>query len=294
MSESVATGAGSDAPGSSAAKDPVGRAFELYRETTRSRSAIALVAANLIPLLGVAFFGWSLWTILVLYWVENGIVGFWSVPKILLAEGSVISGIQGLGALATAASAGVGLGMPRVARGAIATFFLVHYGVFWLGHGLFVFLLPTFLGATSGTDLGGLSIDPSTGAPVFVPAVQAAGGFGEIVWSSVGIGAIALFLSHGASFLFTYLGDGAFRRTSPIAQMAAPYGRVVVLHLTILFGAFAITLIGAPIAALVVLVILKTALDLRFHLASHRLATASPDPSSAVGPADREGRAVDG
>jgi hypothetical protein len=263
--------------GAGAAEGRISRAFELYRETARSRSAIALVAANAIPLLGVVFFGWSLWTILVLYWVENGIVGFWSVPKILLADGSITSGIQGLQSRASVAWAPIGLGLPRVARGAIAIFFLIHYGAFWIGHGVLVFVLPTFLGASSAiTGPGGLTIDPSTGLPFVVPAAQD-GGFGEIVWSSVAIGAVALFLSHGASFLFTYLGSGEFRRTSAIAQMAAPYGRVVVLHLTIIFGAFAITLIGAPIAALVVLVILKTALDLRFHLASHRPATQTPE-----------------
>jgi hypothetical protein len=260
----------------------VGRAFDLYRTTASSRSAIALVAANAIPLLGVMFFGWSLWTILVLYWVENGIVGFWTVPKILLADGSIASRLQGVGSPWNLAAAGIGLGVPRVARAAMAVFFLIHYGVFWLGHGLFVFALPSFLGASQGfTEHDGFTIDPSTGQPVLV---QASGGFGEIAWTSVAIGAAALFLSHGASFLFTYLGAGEFRRTSAIAQMAAPYGRVVVLHLTIIFGAFAVTLIGAPIAALVVLVALKILLDLRFHLASHRPAAPALEPELSRAP----------
>jgi hypothetical protein len=58
----------------------------------------------------------------------------------------------------------------------------------------------------------------------------------------------------------------------------------VVLHLTIIFGAFAITLIGTPIAALVVLVILKTALDLRFHIASHRPTLQPPGDELTRGP----------
>ncbi|HXG26798.1 MAG TPA: DUF6498-containing protein, partial [Candidatus Binatia bacterium] len=69
--------------------ETLGRAFELYRQTATSRSAILLVLANIVPLVGVAFFGWSLLTILVLYWLENGIVGLWNVPKILMAQGSM-------------------------------------------------------------------------------------------------------------------------------------------------------------------------------------------------------------
>ncbi|HEV2005189.1 MAG TPA: DUF6498-containing protein [Candidatus Limnocylindrales bacterium] len=252
--------------------DRVGRFFDLYRETATSRTAIALVVANAIPLIGVVLFGWSLWTILVLYWVENGIVGFWTVPKILLAQGSPFGGLVGLassrfGQLGDGRPAALGLAAAEVAAGAAGTvlngwlrvpltlFFLVHYGLFWLVHGIFVFGLPTFPALAGGDNE-----------------------FGEIVWSSVAIGAVAMFISHGASFLFTYLGRGEYLRTSAVAQMAAPYGRVVVLHLTILFGAYLAALIGAPIGALIILVVLKTLLDLRIHLATHRPAL-TPQPA---------------
>ena len=43
----------------------------------------------------------------------------------------------------------------------------------------------------------------------------------------------------------------------------------VSLHLTIIFGAMAVAFLGAPIAALVVLLVLKTAFDLRLHLREH-------------------------
>jgi len=270
--------------------DRVGRFFDLYRETATSRSAIALVVANAIPLIGVVLFGWSLWTILVLYWVENGIVGFWTIPKILLAQGSPFGGLVGLassrfGQLSDRRPGALGLAAAEVAAGAagtvvngwlrvpLALFFLVHYGIFWVVHGLFVFSLPTFLGgANAGVDaVGTPTFDPSVGLPGFAPSVSGGGNaFGEILWSSVAVGAVALFISHGASFLFTYHGRVEYLRTSAAAQMVAPYGRVVVLHLTILFGAFIAALIGAPIGALIILVVLKTLLDLRIHLATHR------------------------
>jgi hypothetical protein len=105
--------------------------------------------------------------------------------------------------------------------------------------------------------------------------------FGEILWPSVAFATVILFISHGASFFFNYLGRGEFLTASPASQMWAPYGRLVVLHLTIIFGAFAIAFVGAPIGALVVLVMVKTIIDLVLHLRERRRAAAPLSPSSA-------------
>ena len=92
---------------------------------------------------------------------------------------------------------------------------------------------------------------------------------------------MVLFLSHGASFLFNYIGRGEYLTASAMRQTAAPYGRVVILHLTILFGAFAVAALGAPIGALLILVGLKTAFDLLLHLRERR-AAAPPLPNPTV------------
>ena len=49
-------------------------------------STASLIGANLIPLVGVLFFGWDAATILVLYWAENLIVGFYSILRTVLAS----------------------------------------------------------------------------------------------------------------------------------------------------------------------------------------------------------------
>ena len=289
------------------------RTLELYRRTASTRSAVVLLIANAIPLVGVLLFGWSLWTILVLYWLENGIVGLWNVPKILLAQGSVIPTIpelppeEALQATANPAQAaslraawqqardaraaqlagGVngpgGAGGPRigassgVGRAALAAFFCVHYGMFWFVHGVFIFALPLFLGAGAGAgtcDPLPFGADPAGLAPFGAGpfglgadiAQQCGSAFGTINANSILIGGIALFLSHGASFLFNYVGRGEYLTASPGGQMAAPYARVVILHVTIILGAFVVAFLGAPIGALVVLVALKTAFDLGLHL----------------------------
>jgi hypothetical protein len=260
----------------------LGRAFDLYRRTATSRSAILLLIANLIPLVGVLLFGWSLLTILVLYWLENGIVGFWNVPKIILAQGSIIPTIPDQPS--SAAPAGPpsptgptsGLLGPRAAarfsafpRTGLAVFFLFHYGMFWLVHGIFVFALPAFAGGgIGGGGIGGgpfggaleTCLDLSTNLEVPCSA------FGDVAWTSVLIGGIALFVSHGASFFLNYLGRGEYLTAAPTGQMGSVYGRVVVLHLTIIFGSMVVAFLGAPIGALLVLVVLKTAFDLGLHL----------------------------
>ncbi len=81
---------------------------------------------------------------------------------------------------------------------------------------------------------------------------------------------MALFISHGVSYLFNFIGGGEYKRVSPAGQMFKPYGRLVVLHVTIIIGAMAISITGAAIAALVVLVLLKIGLDIGLHLAEHR------------------------
>lgn len=291
--------------------DALGRALAVYRRTTASRSAMLLVVANAIPIIGVLFFGWSLLTILVLYWLENGIVGFWNIPKIALAQGSVVPTLPempeqaALSATRNPAQAaalryaweqarraqaahvaqgalggqGALAGSGRLAgcgRSAMAAFFLVHYGMFWFVHGIFVFALPMFVGFR-GPLAGCADPDPFGN-------LQGCGGpFGELLWSNVAIAGVALFLSHGASFLFNYVGRAEYLTASPAGQMGSVYGRVVVLHLTIIFGSFLVAFLGAPIGALLVLVVLKTAFDLGLHLRERRTADARIPAESAYG-----------
>ncbi len=52
-------------------------------------------------------------------------------------------------------------------------------------------------------------------------------------------------------------------------QMGEPYKRIIVMHLTIILGGFLTMLLRAPAAALLVLIVLKTAADLRAHRKEH-------------------------
>lgn len=53
-------------------------------------------------------------------------------------------------------------------------------------------------------------------------------------------------------------------------MLFAPYPRLIVLHLTIVVGAFLVIGTGQPIAALILLVVLKLALDVGTQVVGRR------------------------
>lgn len=213
------------------------RLLAWYRVSSSVGAVVALVLANLVPLAGVLWFGWSIWTILTIYWLENGIVGFFNVLK--------MAAVHGAGKLA------------------MIPFFIVHYGMFWLVHGIFVLTLPTFLPFGASGEVSP-SLHPASAGPNV---------------ASVVVAGIGLFISHGLSYLLNFIRGGEFRRITASDLMAAPYRRVVILHLTIIFGAVAVALTGAQLLPLLILIALKTGMDLAFHVREHRGTTAAVQPS---------------
>jgi hypothetical protein len=213
----------------------VERLIAWYRVSSSGLAVVGLVLANLVPLVGVLWFGWNLWTILAIYWAENGIVGLYNVLK--------MAAVQGLGKVAT------------------IPFFVMHYGMFWLVHGIFVFSLPTFV----GSDMGGAALVLPGEPPESRPATA-----GGADLSNVAFAAVFLLISHGVSYYFNFIRRGEYRRVTVTELMGQPYGRVIVLHMTILLGALGVAFVGAPVVALLILIALKTGIDLAFHLAQHR------------------------
>jgi hypothetical protein len=232
--------------------------------TTRSHpwAVAALVGVNLIPLAGVLLLGWRLSDLMFLYWLENGIIGGFTVLKILTsrapadapgpARGEVVVPLpHRLGAVGT------------------ALFFTVHYGVFWTVHGVFVRL---FFGPEPGPVGGGWSGPGWAGGP-FGGLPMAAEPIGPALAGGFALALLSLVVSHGTSYVVNYLGRGEDRSLSPLALMQQPYGRVIVLHVTILGGGFLVMFLGQPLLSLVLLVALKTAVDVQAHLREHGRAT---------------------
>ena len=224
-----------------------------YRVTSSVGAVAALIAANLIPLVGVLFFEWNVWMILILYWLENGVVGAFNILKMLKAEGA-----PGESSMNMRMN---GRPVNEVGKAGLIPFFVIHYGIFWVVHGVFVFMLPLF---------GSMGSDPADMTVGFEPL-------------TIPFALLALTISHGVSYRFNFIKGGEYRRVSAAEQMFAPYGRLVVLHVTIIIGGMAIAFTGAPAAAVAILVILKTALDVGFHLAEHRKVGAPVGATISLG-----------
>jgi hypothetical protein len=219
----------------------------LRRAAHASPVAIGLlIVANLVPLAGVLFLGWDLATIVALYWLENGVIGAFALARIATAQG--VDPDPGAVSINGRAVPRAQLANPGTARVFLMPFFVVHFGMFWLVHGVFVwFALPMMWEAMGA----------GTGSPSLA----------TIAWAIP-----VLVLSHGASFLFNWWWGGERRTSTPTREMEAPYGRVIVLHVTIVLGAFAVAALGAPVGALVIMVVLKTIADLGAHLAERERA----------------------
>lgn len=220
-----------------------------------------LVAANLLPIAGVLFWGWSVFEIVALYWFENVVIGAVNILKMLTASGDLSdNGETSLNAQPEIPdylkNPAAGKLINHGAKFFMIPFFTFHYGMFCFVHGIFVFAL-----------LGGKSGQMMTGSPFamigkMLPSAFASGG----AWF-----ALAIIFSHLFSFFTNYIGKGEFRRSSAPGLMGAPYGRIVVLHIAIILGAFVITALGSSVSLLVLLIIGKIILDAKLHLRSHRL-----------------------
>lgn len=113
-------------------------------------------------------------------------------------------------------------------------FFARTYGTFCLVHGILLFAF-FWLGP---------------GGPPDVPWV-------EVAWA-----VLALFGSHGAAFLFDFWLPGRHRTAEAEAQAFQPFARLIVAHLTLIFGGISVIRSGDGTPAVVWMIILKTAVEL--------------------------------
>jgi hypothetical protein len=208
-----------------------------WRDTLQPRflkapSVVVLIVANLLPLAGVLFWAWDLLSLMLLYWMETGIIGVFAI-----------------------------IHMAIVARWwalYLVPFFVIHFGGFMAGH-LF-FLLALF---GSGQVTNNLEL---------LPEILRA----EITQRRLWPAFAALCVSHGVSFVLNVLRKpkrepGRYAVAAPEPEepqrvMMAPYGRVVLMHLTIIFGAMIAQALGSKTWAFALLVVLKIIVDVAAHV----------------------------
>lgn len=206
-----------------------------------SRGAIvALALANVVPLVGVLFLGWSVFDVLATFWLESVAIGCINLLKIIRVGG--LRGVPG------------------------AIFFAIHFGMFSAVHLLFIVAL-----FRNGMMWSPLPAGAEPPVP-FSPFAAAALVFGTY-WAA----GLSYLLSHGYSFLANFLGRQEWRRLTVHSTMVLPYGRVVAMHFTILLGGFLAAVLRQPAWAVVLLVVLKVALDVRAHVRERKPRELLPD-----------------
>lgn len=227
-----------DVPKSTQPQDPPGLPGGIAARQGLRWTAPALVLSNAIPLLGVLCFGWDTFLVVYLFWCENLILGVCTLLRMAFACGE----------------AGIAQHFLKPLAGA---FFVVHYGMFTVAHGSII--LSVFGEERLGWE------NTLFGSNFFGPVTE-----GLIqLWPEIWVGFVALSASHLLSFFVNYLGGGEYRRTKVADTMTQPYRRVVVLHLAVCFGALAVAAAGNLTGLLALLVVIKTAVDLRAHWKEH-------------------------
>lgn len=126
----------------------------------------------------------------------------------------------------------------------LVPFFIVHYGAFCYGHVSFVI----------GIFGHGSSINPRIGAAL-----------AELWQGPFSIAVAAIFASHLYSFFKNYIGGGEYARVNLYTLMFRPYGRIIVMHLTIIFGAGLAMALGSPLPMVAILNAGKILIDMRLH-----------------------------
>jgi hypothetical protein len=192
---------------------------DLIARTYRDPIAVAVLLVDLLPILAVLVFGWGATPLVALYWLENLVIGMFTVLRMVATlAGNIVNLFTVL---------------------FIVPFFTLHYGMFCFGHGVFIKAL-----ATSGSTTG------SSGMPGLVYWALSSGQ--GMVWFVAAIIAINLVI-----YFTDFLMKGEFRETQPIVEMFAPYGRIVTLHVAIILGAVFAIATNEPLLGVVFLIFLR-------------------------------------
>ena len=238
------------------ARPRLGRDSALIRALLRP-PALLLLAANLVPLLGVILWGWDAFVLLMLYWLETAVIAFWTIVRIATMSASGLADLQ-IESKGSRPASPLGL----------AAFFTLHAGIFMAVHFLFLWVL-----------FAGDWAHKIHGVRSFVDQM--------VIDTGLWVPLLVLFVVRGGFMLLDavkpWIGRrlGVVERKPAEEQMLGPgesiifglYLRIVVMQVTIIFGAWFAMLAGG-VGALTFLILVKTAVDVSFQVLGERFHAA--------------------
>ena len=194
------------------------------RALTQPLVLLGLVV-DLFPIYGVIAFGWNAVPLVMLYWMENIIAGVFTIPRIFVSGASL---------------GGVGF----VLGAFLCVFFVFHYGLFCAVHGTF---LMVFIAMSDGMNAGShIMMDVPS---MFQFGMTSAPHVEYFVYAIIAFQALVL--------VWEFFIKGEWKNTTPMAEMFAPYGRIIVLHFAIFAGAGALFFLGQPVIGVLGLILFR-------------------------------------
>ena len=197
-------------------------------------AVVLALLINAVPLIGVLYFEWSAINVLVLYWFENLMIGFCTLIRLVLHR----RWTRKRGYWRHSNRLGIQVNNKPAEMGLIGEYATGTFG-FTLGHGIFVGAIAMIVHQNYPDQ------------PMW-----------QLSWAQVfrGAMAIAAFLGIELAIDLTRIRSASFSAIRDYAQ--ARMGRIIVLHLAIIFGMMGMAWSGSPMAVLYVLIGLKTLADL--------------------------------
>ncbi len=203
---------------------------------------VSLIAANIITIVLAIIQNWDVATVMFIYWVQSIIIGLFTVVSLLTAVNTTVNVDSDAGIPSKPLSAfQEKWGFPLFKCG-LAGFFAVHYGFFHYAYYFFI--------VESGL-------------------------FGQVNFASPDLYLACgfFFLNHLYSF-FYYRKKPAPGTDTMGEDFATPYGRIIPMHLTIIFGGIVTLVLQAfgilsTLPVLVIFLVLKTYADMDMHIKKH-------------------------
>ena len=189
--------------------------------------------ANALPLGGVLFLDWEVFPLVLLFWMENVIVGFFSALKIAFAAPDDRHA--------------------SLAKLVMVPFFCVHYGMFCFVHGIF---LRSFASGMEGDPFGDGPVGLLRWALTTAP---------HMAWF-----VMAIITVNAVFYVSDFVLKGGYRTADPHTEMFSPYGRIVTLHVAIILGAGLTIALGQPLLGVLILIALRVVFGVILNLVRRR------------------------
>jgi hypothetical protein len=206
---------------------------------------------DLLPIYAVLAWGWNAVPLVMLYWMENVIIGVMTVPRLLVS--------------------GARFGIGGVIGGAfMSAFFAFHYGMFCFVHGVFLVAFASFSGSEGMASAPFMDI-----AGIFQFGLASGLHIDWIIYALVAFQILV--------FAVEFIWKGEWKRANPGEEMAAPYGRIVILHFGIFLGAGALFFLGQPMAGVLALIVFRAVWGVRSNSKrfGREAAIGKPEPGSS-------------